>query len=112
MLRCGTFMRSSGWGRCEMRRIPLIQFGVGNVGRALIEQVTANRARHGDLLGLRLEYVALADRDGAVVDDADLVMLVRTDRRAEVVAQTDDRRVQTRIGVGAFRRQAELVGKR
>lgn len=50
-----------------MKRVPLIQFGVGNVGRALIEQVVANRARHGDLLGLRLEYVALVDSDGAVV---------------------------------------------
>ncbi len=51
-----------------MRRIPLIQFGVGNVGRSLIEQVIANRVQHADLLGLRLEYVALADSDGAVVN--------------------------------------------
>ncbi|MFQ5856616.1 MAG: homoserine dehydrogenase [Anaerolineae bacterium] len=52
-----------------MRRIPLIQFGVGNVGRSLIEQVIATRGRHAELLGLRLEYVALADSDGAVVNN-------------------------------------------
>lgn len=60
-----------------MKRIPLVQFGVGNVGRSLIQQVIANRVQHADLLGVRLEYVALADSDGAVVssdglDDAAL----------------------------------------
>ncbi len=51
-----------------MKRIPLIQLGVGNVGRALVEQVVANRAYHTQVLGLRLDYVALVDRDGAVVN--------------------------------------------
>lgn len=55
-----------------MKRIPLIQFGVGNVGQSLIEQVVANRARQADLLDLRLEYVALADSDGAVVSNEGL----------------------------------------
>lgn len=55
-----------------MRRIPLIQFGIGNVGRMLIEQVVANRVRHADLLDLRLEYVALADSDGAVMNSEGL----------------------------------------
>lgn len=51
-----------------MKRVPLIQFGVGSVGQSLIEQIIANRVRHADLLGSRLEYVALADSDGAVVN--------------------------------------------
>ncbi|MFQ5340656.1 MAG: homoserine dehydrogenase [Anaerolineae bacterium] len=55
-----------------MQRIPLIQFGAGKVGRSLIEQVIANRVRHADLSGLRLEYVALADSDGAIVDSEGL----------------------------------------
>jgi homoserine dehydrogenase len=50
-----------------VKHIPIIQLGVGNVGRSLIEQVLTNRPRHAEWLGLRFEYVALADRDGAVV---------------------------------------------
>ena len=46
----------------------MIQFGAGKVGRSLIEQVIANRVRRADMSGVRLEYVALADSDGAVVD--------------------------------------------
>ncbi len=55
-----------------MKKIPLIQFGAGNVGRSLIGQVIANRVRHADLLGVRLEYVALADSDGAVLSNEGL----------------------------------------
>lgn len=69
-----------------MTRIPLIQFGVGNVGQALVEQVVANRERHAETLGLRLEYVALVDSDGAVVntdglDDALLQDIVQAKAR-------------------------------
>lgn len=52
-----------------MRRIPVIQLGVGNVGQALLGQVIANRFRHADLFDLRLEYVALADSEGAIVSN-------------------------------------------
>jgi homoserine dehydrogenase len=38
----------------------------------LIEQVIANRVRHADWLNLHLEYVALADSDGAVVNSGGL----------------------------------------
>jgi homoserine dehydrogenase len=55
----------------QMRHVPIIQFGVGNVGRALIQQVVDNRARH-EQLGLRLEVVALCDHDGAVVQERGL----------------------------------------
>ncbi|MFQ6058171.1 MAG: homoserine dehydrogenase [Anaerolineae bacterium] len=51
--------------------MPIIQFGVGNVGRALIQQVVDNRARH-EQLGLRLQVVALCDHDGAVVQERGL----------------------------------------
>lgn len=71
MLRSDISMTNSSWeqrDRDMVKQIPLIQFGVGNVGRSLIEQVIANRERHADTLNLRLEYVALADSDGAVVN--------------------------------------------
>ncbi|MBS1251035.1 MAG: Bifunctional aspartokinase/homoserine dehydrogenase 1 [Anaerolineales bacterium] len=51
-----------------MRRIPVIQLGVGNVGQSLIEQVAASRVRHADLFDLRLDHVALVDSDGAIVN--------------------------------------------
>lgn len=50
------------------RVVPLILFGVGNVGRALVRQVIATRSLHASRLGLRLEFVALCDRSGAVVE--------------------------------------------
>ncbi len=51
-----------------MRTVSLIQFGLGSVGRALVEMVLATRGQQARR-GLTLEYVALVDRDGAVVAD-------------------------------------------
>jgi homoserine dehydrogenase len=51
-----------------VRTIPIIQFGLGNVGGWLIRHVLALRDYHAQALGLRLEYVAVCDRDGAVVN--------------------------------------------
>jgi homoserine dehydrogenase len=51
-----------------MRIIPIIQFGTGNVGRWLVQHVLALRDYHAGALGLRLEYMAVCDRDGAVVN--------------------------------------------
>lgn len=52
-----------------MQRIPLLQIGVGGVGRALVEQVLDFNERHGARYGFRFAYVGLADRQGAVVAD-------------------------------------------
>jgi homoserine dehydrogenase len=51
-----------------MERIPVIQLGLGGVGRALVRQIVMNRERHAQGLGVRLEVVALTDSDGLVVD--------------------------------------------
>lgn len=52
-----------------MRRIPLLQIGVGGVGRALIEQVLWFNERRSRELGFRFAYIGLADRASAIVDD-------------------------------------------
>ncbi len=62
--------------------VPVIIFGVGNVGRALVRQIIDNRALHYERLRVRLEIVALTDSDGAVVEpaglqDADLEMILQ-----------------------------------
>lgn len=51
-----------------MQVIPIIQFGVGGVGAALIRQILANRQLHANHYGLELQYVALCDRNGAVIE--------------------------------------------
>ena len=60
-----------------MRTIPLVQLGVGGVGRALVRQVMAQRAALAARYGVQLAYWALADsagalHTGAALDDAAL----------------------------------------
>ncbi len=50
-----------------MRRIPLIQFGLGGVGRAVIERVLAAQEIFARREGMALHYVALCDSRGAVI---------------------------------------------
>lgn len=62
--------------------IPVIVFGLGNVGRALVQQIVDCRSLHQSRLRVRLEVVALADSDGAIVepsglDDAELEAILR-----------------------------------
>lgn len=52
-----------------MQRIPVIQIGMGGVGRALVEQVLNFNERFGARYGFRFAYTALADRQGAIVAD-------------------------------------------
>lgn len=52
----------------DTRTIPLVQLGLGGVGRALVRQILRTRGHHARALGVRWEYVALADRDGLVFD--------------------------------------------
>ncbi len=51
-----------------MRRVPLVIFGAGKVGRALVRQIVEAQALHEQRDGLRLSVVAWCDIDGAVVE--------------------------------------------
>ncbi len=51
----------------RLKRLALIQLGLGGVGRALVRQVLSNRKRHAEQLGLVLQYGAIADRDGVII---------------------------------------------
>lgn len=52
-----------------MKRVPLIIFGAGRVGRALVKQLSDAAAQHARRDGLEFRIVAWCDRDGAVVDE-------------------------------------------
>jgi homoserine dehydrogenase len=70
-----------------MHRAPLILFGAGGVGGALIQQIVQNRALHATEYNLELAILAICDRDGAVVslsdaiDDATLLDIVAFKQR-------------------------------
>jgi homoserine dehydrogenase len=51
-----------------MQRVPLIIFGAGNVGRALVRQVLDAASLHEQRDGIKLSIVAWCDSAGAVVD--------------------------------------------
>jgi homoserine dehydrogenase len=50
-----------------MRRVNLIQVGVGLIGGAVIEQIVENRARWRETLGLDVRFCAVAGKQGALV---------------------------------------------
>lgn len=51
-----------------MKRVPLIIFGAGKVGRALVKQLSEAATQHARRDELEFRVVAWCDRDGAVVD--------------------------------------------
>lgn len=51
----------------RLRRVPLAVLGAGGVGRALLRQIVANRARHAADYGLALDVRAVADAGGAAL---------------------------------------------
>ncbi len=51
-----------------MKRVPLIIFGAGKVGRALVRQLTEARQLHTERDGLAFRIVAWCDIDGAAAD--------------------------------------------
>ncbi len=55
-----------------MKRVPLIIFGAGKVGRALVRQLVNSTAIHAERDGLAIRITAWCDRDGAVVDEKGL----------------------------------------
>jgi homoserine dehydrogenase len=52
-----------------MQRVPLIIFGAGRVGRALVRQLVESSELHRRRDDVDLQVVAWCDRDGALVDD-------------------------------------------
>ncbi len=51
-----------------MRTIPIILFGVGGVGRALARQIVEQRQFHAATYGLQLQFLAICDSDGAIIE--------------------------------------------
>ncbi len=51
-----------------MRELPIILFGVGGVGRALVRQIIENREFHANQYGLVLNILAVCDRNSAVIE--------------------------------------------
>lgn len=66
-----------------VRETPVILFGIGGVGQALIRQILDNRPLHAHHFGLRLRLLAVSDSSSAVleldsgIDDATLAGLVQ-----------------------------------
>ena len=56
----------------RMKRIPLIIFGAGKVGRALVRQLLQSAALHAERDDLAIRIAAWCDRDGAIVDEKGL----------------------------------------
>jgi homoserine dehydrogenase len=55
-----------------MKRVPLIIFGAGKVGRALVRQLLNSAGLHAERDGVSLSIAAWCDRDGALVDEKGL----------------------------------------
>ncbi len=51
-----------------MPRISIIQYGLGQVGQALVRQILAGRERLAQRAGVELRHVALADSSGLLAD--------------------------------------------
>lgn len=54
-----------------MQDLPIILFGVGGVGRALIQQIVTQRGFHALQFGLNLQLLAVCDSDGAVIEPSE-----------------------------------------
>lgn len=75
--------------RARLKRVTLVQVGIGKVGAAVCEQVLANRARWRQELGLDIAFGALVGQSGALMMcqaeplPSELVQNAVTARRAE-----------------------------
>lgn len=77
-----------------MHSIPLIQFGLGGVGRAVVERVLAARPDFERRYGLRLGYVAVCDSRGAIIaeqgiGDDDWQHILAAKSRGQSLDETD-----------------------
>ena len=87
-----------------MKRVTLIQVGIGTVGGAVIEQVLAHRNHWRQSLGLEVTVGAVVGRAGAVVDAS-------PDGLAEAVLRSavEGRRSGLRVGDVADARGTEVI---
>lgn len=53
-----------------MQDIPILLFGAGGVGRALLRQLMEHRSLHAIQYGLRFSLMAVCDSNGAVIDES------------------------------------------
>lgn len=51
-----------------MQQLPLILFGLGGVGRALVRQILDNRDFHADQYNLEIRFLALCDSRSALIE--------------------------------------------
>lgn len=54
-----------------MRNIPVLLFGIGGVGRALVQQILSNRQLHEVEYDLSIDVMAVCDSNGAIIADSD-----------------------------------------
>ncbi len=74
----------------SVHRVLLVQFGLGGVGRALVEQVLTTRDCLAERRGLELKYIGLMDSSGYVVsqepfEDQTLRQIVLSKSRGEAL---------------------------
>ena len=65
----GTSTQPSAWAS-SVKRVPLLIFGAGKVGRALVSQLLEAAPLHAGRDGLAFSVVAWCDSSGAVLDEA------------------------------------------
>jgi len=53
-----------------MQKIPVILYGIGGVGRALLKQILKHRELHAKQYGITLQLAAICDSSGAISDPA------------------------------------------
>ncbi|PDW04411.1 homoserine dehydrogenase [Candidatus Viridilinea mediisalina] len=89
-----------------MQTIPLIQIGLGGVGRELVRQVLATEASVARRYGLRLAYMALADSGGVLASGS---MLSRSTLDAALAAKEAGHSVAAMTGPGKAMRWGALA---
>ncbi|NCC34474.1 MAG: homoserine dehydrogenase, partial [Chloroflexia bacterium] len=78
-----------------MRSIPIVQIGLGGVGRELVRQVLATREALAKHYRLSLVYLALADSGGVYATGA---ALTRDEIEAALAAKAEGRSVAAPAG--------------
>jgi homoserine dehydrogenase len=84
----GTSTQHSAWAD-NVKRVPLLIFGAGNVGRALVHQLLEAAPQHARHHGLAFSVVAWCDSVGAVSDEVGLgPEMLRAIAEAKAAAQS------------------------
>jgi homoserine dehydrogenase len=83
----GTSMQHSVWAN-DVKRVPLLILGAGNIGRALVHRLLEAAPLHARRYGLAFSVVAWCDSVGAVLDQAGLEPeILRTIAEAKVAGK-------------------------